>query len=132
VIDDAMVDGLVDIVMDDRWRAYFPLVALVTLGHLLSDIEVVSLFGLLLMFDASGVFIDTTSVRIDVFLDELSVESLGLSKTARSGQRAVDLGEGDDGYRVYSKPGVVVGHSQEGYEDMRDPKHGDPDRRGEP
>lgn len=54
VIDDAMVDSLVDVVMDDddRWRADFPLVPFISFGHLLSDIEIMSLFGLLLVFGA--------------------------------------------------------------------------------
>lgn len=132
VIDDAMVDGLMDLVVDDRWRTYFPLVPLVAFGHLLSDIEVMSIFGLLLVFDASGFFVDTVPVGISVFLDELSVETLRLTKAVQSRQRAVTLGEGDDGYRICSEPGDIVGDSHEGYEDARDPDHGQPERRGEP
>jgi hypothetical protein len=99
---------------------------------LLSDVEVMSLFGLLLMFDVSRVFVDKAPVGICVPLDELSVESLGLSKTVQSGQCAIGPGEGYGGYRICSEPGVVTGDSQDGYDDMRDTHRDEPGHRGEP
>lgn len=132
MIDGGGIDEVVDSLMNDRRWAHFPLVPLVTFGHLFSDVEVVSLFGLLLVFDASGPFVDTTPVGIVVFLHELSVYVFSLAKTVQSRKRAVALDYSNASYRICGEPSVVVGDSEEGYEDARDPGHGGPGCRGEP
>lgn len=115
--------------MNDRGRTDFPLVPLVAFGKLCSDVAVMSLDVLFLVFDARAFFIGAAPVCFNVFFDELDVQEFGLVKTLRSRQHAVDLDEGIVGYWVCSEPSVVTCDSPQDYEDLSDPDHGGRDRR---